>query len=141
MEATIRNVPVLRRVLRSQLFSDSGIKAWRLQYATYQCYDECYDLNYIQNRARYRTLTFSFCWTKSVVSRASDAVTVLHIGYLLTWLAISMSRFTRSFSYPLLRCYAVTHCLPETWLSICRSCFTRLLSYRLLRSYAVTMFV
>ena len=29
-------------------------KAWRRQHVTsYQCYDECYDLNYIQNRARY----------------------------------------------------------------------------------------
>ena len=27
--------------------------------------------------------------------------------YLLTWLAISISRFTRSFSYPLLRCYTL----------------------------------
>ena len=79
-----------------------------------------------------RTLMFSFCWTKSVVSTAGNAVTLLHIAYLLTWLAISTSRFTRSFSYPLLRCYAVTHCLPGTWLSICTSRFTRSFSYPLL---------
>ena len=40
------------------------------------------------------------------------------LRYLLTWLAISISRFTRSFSYPLLQCYAVTNCLPAT---LCRS--------------------
>ena len=34
-------------------------KAWRRQHVTsYQCYDECYDLNYIQNRARYRPVAW-----------------------------------------------------------------------------------
>ena len=49
---------------------------------------------------------FSFCWTKSVVSKASDAVTLLHIAYLLTWLAISISRFTHV--HFRIRCYDVT---------------------------------
>ena len=101
-----------------------------------------------------KTLMFSFCWAKSVVSAASDVITLLHSAYLLTLLAISIICFTCSFSYPLLRCHAVTHCLPVPWLSICISRFTRSFSYlmlrftmlrcydvMLLRCYAVTMFV
>ena len=93
-----------------------------------------------------RTLMFSFCWTKSVVTTASNAVMLLHIAYLLTWLAISISRFTRSFSYLLLRCYAVTNCLPETCCQFVQfvshghfriSCY----AVTLLRCYDVTMFV
>ena len=54
-------------------------------------------------------------------------------------LSICRSRFTRSFSYPLLRCYAVSHRLPETWLSICISHFTRSFLYPMFRRYDVTL--
>ena len=86
-----------------------------------------------------KTVMFSFCQAKSVVSTASDVITLLHNAYLLTWLAISIICFTCSFSYPLVRCYAVTNCLPEPWLSICISHYTRSFSYLMLRCYAVTM--
>ena len=45
---------------------------------------------------------FSFCWMKSVVSTVSDAITLLHIAYLLTWLAIVSHIHFR------IRCYDVT---------------------------------
>ena len=53
-----------------------------------------------------QTLMFSFCWTKPVVSTAGNAVTLLHSAYLLTWLAISISRFTHV--HFRIRCYDVT---------------------------------
>ena len=53
-----------------------------------------------------QTLMFSFCWTKPVVSMAGNAVTLLHSAYLLTWLAISISRFTHV--HFRIRCYDVT---------------------------------
>ena len=74
----------------------------------------------------------SFCWTKSVVSTAGNAVTLFinlagnlyksfHTVIFISavtmlrcyklptcnLLSICISRFTRSFSYPLLRCYTL----------------------------------
>ena len=128
-----------------------------------------------------QTLMFSFCWTKSVVSTAGNAVTLFinlagnpyksfHTVIFISavrmlrcynlptcnQLSICISCFTghfrihcydvtllhiayRSNLLSMLRCYAVTHCLPETWLSICISLFIRSFSYPMLRCYDVTL--
>ena len=111
-----------------------------------------------------QTLMFSFCWTKSVVSTAGNAVTLFinlagnPYKSFHTVIFISAVRMLRCYNLPTcnqlsiciscftghfrIHCYDVTllHiAYRSNLLSICISRFTRSFSYPLLRCYDVTL--
>ena len=99
-----------------------------------------------------KTLMFSFCQAKSVVSTASDVITLLHNAYLLNWLAITYNLFHMFIFVSagmMLRCYTLpTGTLAlnlykslHTVIFVSDVTMLRCYNVMLLRCYAVTMFV
>ena len=72
----------------------------------------------------------SFCWTKSVVSTAGNAVTL--------FINLAGNLYKSFHTVIFISAVTLLHILPETWLSICISRFTRSLSYPMLRCYTLS---